>query len=193
MIKPYGDGWLCDGLCEMLLLLLCNLLVLTVEPSSRVWRVRARLDLHTEKERPKQLHTQVNPGHRFHTSFAPHHVSPAIHVSEGCDGGRKGVSAHKSTNRRGSCELCKQVMLPEGVPVQHGGLQFPIPTCNIVTGSNMLHTAVWFGGSNMSCKCHKARTRALQSEKGLSLMVKVDSETYAPPPSFRTDGPYEKE
>ena len=82
MIKPYGDGWLCDGLCEMLLLLLCNLLVLTVEPSSRVWRVRARLDLHTEIERQNRLHTQVNPGHRFHTSFAPHHKLPAIHEHE---------------------------------------------------------------------------------------------------------------
>jgi len=136
---------------------------------------------------------QISPGHRFHTSFAPHHVSPAIHVSEGCDVGREGDSAHKSTNRRGSCELCKPVMLPGGVPVQHGGLQFPIPTCNIVTGSNMLHTAVWFGGSNMSCKGRKARTYVLQFEKGLSLMVTVDSETHAPPPCVRTNGPYEME
>ena len=128
---------------------------------------------------------QISPGHRFHTSFAPHHVSPAIHVSEGCDVGREGDSAHKSTNRRGSCELCKPVMLPGGVPVQHGGLQFPTPTCNFVIGSNMLHTAVWFDGLNVSCKCHKARTSALQFEKEPSFMVTVESAIYAPPPYVR--------
>ena len=77
--------------------------------------------------------------------------------------------------------------------MQHGGLQFPTPTRNIVTGSNMLHTAVWFDGSNVSCKCHKARTPALQSEKGLPSMVTVEYEAYAPPPCVRIDGPYEME
>ena len=106
--------------------------------------------------------------------------------------GGESVSAHRST-AEGHASL-KLVILPGGVPVEHGGLQFPTPTCNIVTGSNMLHIAVWFDGSNVvSCKCHKARTVALQSEKELPLIVAVESATTAPPPCVRTDGPYEME
>ena len=55
----------------------------------------------------------------------------------------------------------------------------------------MLHTAVWFDGSNVSCKCHKARTSALQSEKVLPLMVTLESWIFAPPPCVPIDGPYE--
>ena len=55
----------------------------------------------------------------------------------------------------------------------------------------MLHTAVWFDGSNVSCKCHKARTSVLQSEKVLPLMVAVEPEIYAAPPCNSIDGPYE--
>ena len=43
--------WLCDGLCEMLPLLLCILSESTVESSSRVWRGYARLDLQSERDR----------------------------------------------------------------------------------------------------------------------------------------------
>ena len=54
----------------------------------------------------------------------------------------------------------------------------------------MLHAAVWFDGSNVSCKCHKART-LLQSEKELPLMVTVEKVIYAPPPCNPIDGPHE--
>ena len=55
----------------------------------------------------------------------------------------------------------------------------------------MLHTAVWFDGSNVSCKCHKARTVALQPEKVLPSMVAVEEVIDAPPPCVSIDGPYE--
>ena len=134
---------------------------------------------------------QASPSHRFHTSFAPHHKSPAIHVSEGVMvGGR--VTVRTSQPQRVMRALwtghtagrCACAAWRASVP--NPNMQY----CN---KSNMLHTAVWFGGSNVSCKCHKARTLlALQSEKGLPSMVTVESRTYAPPPCVRTNGgPFE--
>ena len=70
--------WLCGGLCEMLPLLLCDLSVSTVESSSWVLPCACASRL-TSLERQNRSHTQVRPSHRFHTSFAPHHDSPAMH------------------------------------------------------------------------------------------------------------------
>ena len=55
------------------------------------------------------------------------------------------------------------------------------------------HAVVWFDGSNVSCKCHKIRTVALQSENELPLMVTVEESKLAAPPCVRIDGPYEME